>query len=141
VADFMHSNPTVIHETDSVRLALKTFKQAAASMLPVVNEDQMCQGWLRLEIAFDLLHQGKVGAESAVHELLIVPFIGVKAAELVDQVLLRFAQTADRQFAVENDQGQLIGTLALLDLVLADEPINQSSARELVSDKTLGIEK
>ena len=66
------------------------------------------------------------------HELLIVPFIGVKADELVDQVLLRFAQTADRQFAVENGNGQLIGTLALLDLVLADEPINDSSARELV---------
>jgi hypothetical protein len=92
----------------------------------------MCKGWLRLEFVFDLLHQGKVGIESAVHELLIVPFIGVKADELVDQVLLRFAQTADRQFAVENGNGQLIGTLALLDLVLADEPINDSSARELV---------
>jgi hypothetical protein len=68
-----------------------------------------------------------------VHELLIVPFIGVKADELVDQVLLRFAQTADRQFAVENGEGQLTGTLALLDLVLADEPINDSSARKLVA--------
>src|ERR1700732_46839 len=133
VADFMRTNPAVIHETDSVRLALKTFKQTAASMLPVVNEDQMCKGWLRLEFVFDLLHQGKVGAKSAVHELLIVPFIGVKADELVDQVLLRFAQTADRQFAVENGEGQLTGTLALLDLVLADEPINDSSARKLVA--------
>jgi len=129
----MRTNPAVIHETDSVRLALKTFKQTAASMLPVVNEDQMCKGWLRLEFVFDLLHQGKVGAKSAVHELLIVPFIGVKADELVDQVLLRFAQTADRQFAVENGEGQLTGTLALLDLVLADEPINDSSARKLVA--------
>ncbi|HEY4782177.1 MAG TPA: cyclic nucleotide-binding domain-containing protein, partial [Chthoniobacterales bacterium] len=133
VADFMRTNPAVIHETDSVRLALKTFKQAAASMLPVVNEDKMCKGWLRLEFVFDLLHQGKADAKSAVHELLIVPFIGVKADDLVDQVLLRFAQTADRQFAVENGAGQLIGTLALLDLVLADEPINDSSARELVA--------
>jgi NADH dehydrogenase len=141
VAEFMHTNPTVIHETDSVRSALKTFKQAAASMLPVVNEEQMCKGWLRLEFVFDLLHQGKVGAESAVHELLIVPFIGVKTAELVDQVLLRFAQTTDRQFAVENDEGKLIGTLALLDLVMADEPINHSSARELVLDRTLRKEK
>jgi NADH:ubiquinone reductase (H+-translocating) len=132
VADFMHGDPTVIHETDSVRSALKTFQQAAASMLPVVNEDQMCKGWLRLEFALDLLHQGKVGLESPVRELLIVPFIGVKADELVDQVLLRFAQTADRQFAVENDRGQLIGTLALLDLVLANEPINDPSAQKLV---------
>jgi hypothetical protein len=47
--------------------------------------------------------------------------------------LLRFAQTADRQFAVENGEGQLTGTLALLDLVLADEPINDSSDRKLVA--------
>ena len=40
--------------------------------------------------------------------------------EPVDQVLLRFAQTADREFVVENDGGQLIGTLALLDLVLTE---------------------
>jgi hypothetical protein len=32
-----------------------------------------------------------------------------------------FAQTADREFAVENGEGRLIGTLALLDLVLAEE--------------------
>ena len=59
VADFMRTNPTVVHETDSVRSALKIFKQAAASMLPVVNEDQRCKGWLRLDFVFDLLHQGK----------------------------------------------------------------------------------
>jgi hypothetical protein len=41
--------------------------------------------------------------------------------EPVDQVLLRFAQTADREFAVENDGGQLVGTLALLDLVLTEQ--------------------
>ena len=50
--------------------------------------------------------------------LLILPSIGAKPDEPVDQVLLRFAQTTDREFVVENDGGQLIGTLALLDLVL-----------------------
>ena len=53
VADFMRTNPTVVHETDSVRSALKIFKQAAASMLPVVNEDQRCKGWLR-RISFSI---------------------------------------------------------------------------------------
>jgi NADH:quinone reductase (non-electrogenic) len=131
VADFMRTNPTVVHETDSVMSALKTFKQAAASMLPVVNEDQQCKGWLRLEFVFDLLHQGKADVESAAHDLLILPFIGVKPDELVEQALLRFAQTADRELAVEDGNSQLIGTLALLDLVLADGAIADSSAREL----------
>ena len=120
VADFMRTNPTVVQETDSVLSALKIFKQAAASMLPVVNHDQLCKGWLRLDFVFDLLHQGKAHADSAVCDLLILPAIGTKPDELVDQVLLRFAQTADREFAVENDGGQLIGTLALIDLVLAE---------------------
>lgn len=131
VADFMRPDPTVVHENDSVRSALKTFKQAAASMLPVLNEEQQCKGWLRLDFVFDSLHQGKVRGESTVHDLLILPFIAVKPDELVDQVLLRFAQTADREFAVENDGGQLVGTLALLDLVLADGAVADSSAREL----------
>ncbi len=131
VADFMRTNPTVVHETDSVMSALKTFKQAAASMLPVVNKDQQCKGWLRLEFVFDLLHQGKADVESAARDLLILPFIGVKPDELVEQALLRFAQTADRELAVEDGNSQLIGTLALLDLVLADGAIADSSAREL----------
>jgi len=131
VADFMRTNPTVVHESDSVMSALKTFKQAAASMLPVVNEDQHCKGWLRLEFVFDLLHQGKARAESTVHDLLILPSTSAKPDELVDQVLLRFTQTTDREFAVENSGGQLIGTLALLDLVLADGGVADSSVREL----------
>jgi signal-transduction protein with cAMP-binding, CBS, and nucleotidyltransferase domain len=101
VADFMRINPTVVRETDTVLSALKLFKQTAASMLPVVNQDQLCKGWLRLDFVFDLLHQGKAHADSAVCDLLILPAIGTKPNELVDQVLLRFAQTADREFAVE----------------------------------------
>jgi hypothetical protein len=50
----------------------------------------------------------------------------------VEQALLHFAQTADREFAVENGEGRLIGTLALLDLVLAEEAAAAPSARELV---------
>jgi NADH:ubiquinone reductase (H+-translocating) len=131
VADFMRGDPVVIRETDSVGSALKTFQQAAASLLPVVDEAQRCKGWLRLEFAFDLLHQGKARVQSPVHDLLILPFIGVKPDERVEQALLRFAQTADREFAVENREGRLIGTLALLDLVLAEEAAAEPSAREL----------
>jgi hypothetical protein len=52
--------------------------------------------------------------------LLILPFTSAKTDEQLDQVLLRFAQTTDREFVIENSDGQLIGTLALLDLVLAN---------------------
>jgi CBS-domain-containing membrane protein len=107
-------------QTDSVMLALKVFKEAAASMLPVINQDRLCKGWLRLDFVFDLLHQGKARADSLVGDLLILPSISVKPDDLADQALLRFAQTPDREFAVENDDGQLIGILALLDLVLTE---------------------
>jgi NADH:quinone reductase (non-electrogenic) len=118
VAHFMRTNPTVVRETDSVRSALKIFKTASASVLPVVDQRQLCKGWLRLDFVFDLLHQGKVRADSKVCDLMILPSIATKPDEPIDKVLLRFAQTADREFAVEGDGGQLIGTLALLDLVL-----------------------
>ena len=70
-------------------------------------------------------------SKSPVHHLLILRFIGVKPDERVEQALLRFAQTADREFAVEDGEGRLIGTLALLDLVLAEEAAAEPSAREL----------
>ena len=63
---------------------------------PRPDRAQRCKGWLRLEFVFDLLHQGKARVESPVHHLLILPFIGVKPDERVEQALLRFAQTADR---------------------------------------------
>ena len=88
---------------------------------------QRCKGWLRLEFVFDLLHQGKARVESPVHHLLILPFIGVKPDERVEQALLRFAQTADWEFAVEDGEGRLIGTLALLAAEL--------SKKRLLSDR------
>ena len=53
------------------------------------------------------MHQGKARVESPVHHLLILPFIGVKPDERVEQALLRFAQTADRELAVEDGEGRL----------------------------------
>src|ERR1700745_3089509 len=47
----------------------------------------------------------------AVSHLLEKLFIGVEPDERVEQALLRFAQTADREFVVENGEGRLIGTL------------------------------
>ena len=130
--DFVRTNPTVVHETDSALSALKTFKQAAASMLPVVNENQECKGWLRLDFVFDLLHQGKAHRESKVHDLMILPFVAVKADEKIEQVLLRFSQNTDREFVVEDADSRLVGTLALLDLVLADAEAIDSKQELLV---------
>ncbi len=122
VKDFMRDRPVVLRDTDSILAALKTFKQANATMLPVVDAEMRCQSWLRLDFALDWLHQGKVRLESAVSELRTLPCITMKADDSVEQALLQFAQTPDREAVVANDGGQLIGTLALLDLLLASAP-------------------
>jgi NADH:ubiquinone reductase (H+-translocating) len=120
VDDFMHRNVVVIRDTDSVLAAVKAFKQAGATILPMVNDNHRCHGWLRLDLAFDWLHQGKATLESAVSQLRTLPFITVKPEDSVEQALLQFAQTPDRELIVADADGQLIGVLALLDLILAD---------------------
>jgi NADH:ubiquinone reductase (H+-translocating) len=120
VEDFMRRDAVVLRDTDSILAALKAFRQAGATILPVVNEDMRCKGWVRLDLAFDWLHQGKVRLETTVSQLRILPYISVKAEDSVEQALLQFAQTPDRELIVADDNGQLIGTLALLDLILAD---------------------
>jgi NADH dehydrogenase len=120
VEDFMRRDAVVLRDTDSILAALKAFKQAGATILPVVNEEMRCKGWLRLDLAFDWLHQGKVRRESMVSQLRTLPCMSVKAEDSVEQALLQFAQTPDRELIVVNDNGQLIGILALLDLILAD---------------------
>ena len=74
--------------------------------------------------------RARLASSRRVHYLLILPFIGLKPDERVEQALLLFAQTADREFAAENGEGQMIGTLALLDLVLAEQVPAEPSARE-----------
>jgi hypothetical protein len=66
------------------------------------------------------MHQGKAQLESAVSQLRTLPWISVKPGDSVEQTLLQFAQTPDREAIVTNDADQLIGTLALLDLILAN---------------------
>jgi NADH dehydrogenase len=122
VKDFMRVGTVVLRDTDSILAALKSFKQANATMLPVVDAEMRCKSWLRLDFALDWLHQGKVRFESAVSELRTLPCIIMKADDSIEQALLQFAQTPDREAIVANDGGQLIGTLVLLDLLLAFAP-------------------
>src|SRR3984957_6340634 len=59
VEDFMRRDAVVLKKTDTTLAAVKAFKEAGAAILPVVDENMRCQGWLRLDPAFDWLHQGK----------------------------------------------------------------------------------
>jgi len=120
VEDLMRRDAVVLRDTDSVLAALKSFKQAGATILPVVDDKMQCKGWLRLDFAFDWMHQGKARLETAVSQLRTLPCISVKSEDSIEQTLLQFAQTPDREVIVANDAGQLIGTLALLDLILSD---------------------
>ncbi len=120
VEDFMHRDSAVLRDTDSILVAVKAFKQASATILPVVDDSNRCKGWLRLDHAFDWMHQGKARLEFTVSQLRTLPCISVKADDSVEQALLQFAQTPDRELIVANASGEFMGTLALLDLILAD---------------------
>jgi NADH dehydrogenase len=120
VEELMRRDPVVIRDTDSVLTALRAYKQAGETILPVVDGKMQCKGWLRLDLAFDWMHQGKAKLESEVSQLRIIPYTSVKPEDSIEQALLQFAQTPDRELIVTSDNGQLIGTLALLELVLAN---------------------
>ena len=120
VEEFMRRDPVVLRGTDSIRTALQAYKQAGATILPLVADEMRCTGWVRLDLALDWMHQGKARLESLVSELRSLPCISVKPEDSVEQAMLQFAQTPDREVIVANDAGQLVGTLALLDLILAD---------------------
>ena len=122
VEEFMRASSAVLRETDSILAALKIFKEANATMLPVVDGEMRCKSWLRLDFALDWMHQGKARLESKVSELRTLPCISVRPDDSVEKALLQFAQTPDREAIVVNDGGQFIGTLAVLDLVLASAP-------------------
>ena len=120
VDDFMRQDAVVLRGTDSILNALKAFKQSGAAILPVVDGETECIGWLRLDLAFDWLHQGKVRLDFTVSQLRTLPCITVKPTDSIEQALLQFAQTPDRELVVANESGQFVGTLALLDLILDD---------------------
>jgi NADH:ubiquinone reductase (H+-translocating) len=120
VEDFMRRDPVFLRGTDSVHAALQAYKQAGATILPLVADEMRCTGWVRLDLVLDWMHQGKARLESLVSELRSLPCISVKPQDSVEKALLQFAQTPDREVIVANDAGQLVGTLAVLDLILAD---------------------
>src|ERR1700722_18239835 len=113
VDDFMRRNVVVLRHTDSVLIALKAFKLSGAANLPVVDDDLRSQRWLRLDLLLDWMHQGKAPLESTVSELRTLPSISVKPDDTIEQALLEFAQTPDRELIVTNNEGQVIGVLAL----------------------------
>ena len=120
VEDFMRRDPVVLRGTDSIHAALQAYKQAGATILPLVADEMRCTGWVRLDLVLDWMHQGKARLDSLVSDLRSLPFISVKPEDSVEDALLQFTQTPDREVVVSNDAGQLVGTLALLDLILAD---------------------
>jgi NADH:ubiquinone reductase (H+-translocating) len=120
VEDLMRRDPVVLRGTDSIHAALKAYKQAGATILPLVADEMRCTGWVRLDLVLDWMHQGKARLDSLVSDLRSLPFISVKPEDSVEEALLQFTQTPDREVIVSNDVGQLVGTLALLDLILAD---------------------
>jgi NADH:ubiquinone reductase (H+-translocating) len=120
VEDFMRREPVVLRGTDSIHAALQAYKQAGATILPLVTDEMRCTGWVRLDLVLDWMHQGKARLDSLVSDLRSLPFISVKPEDSVEEALLQFTQTPDREVVVSNDAGQLVGTLALLDLILAD---------------------
>ena len=93
----MRRDPVVLRGTDSIRAALKAYKQAGATILPLVADEMRCTGWLRLDLVLDWMHQGKARLESPVSELRSLPFISVKPEDSVEEALLQFTQTPDRE--------------------------------------------
>ena len=131
VEDFMRRDAVVLRETDTTLAAVKAFKQAGASILPVLDADMHCKGWLRLDLAFDWLHQGKARLETAVSELRTLPGIAVKPEDSVEQALLQFAQTPDREVIVADETAQFLGVLSLVDLILAGAETGQAQKTEV----------
>ena len=90
-------------------------------MLPVVGENALLKGWLRLDFVFDFLHQGPLASEKRVSDITILPAETVEPSDKIDDVMQRFAQTPDRAFVVIDQAKKYIGTIWLLDLLLASQ--------------------
>jgi NADH:ubiquinone reductase (H+-translocating) len=119
VSEFVRPHTTVIEESQKVVDALTRFRDAKASMLVVVDEGNNPKGWLRLDPVLDYLHQGRAKLESPIRDLIILPAETTTPEETIGSVILRFARTPDREFLVLNDSQKLVGTLALVDIILA----------------------
>jgi NADH:ubiquinone reductase (H+-translocating) len=119
VSEFIRPHTTVIEESQKAIEALARFRDTKASMLVVVDDGSNPKGWLRLDAVLDYLHQGRAKLESPVQDLIIFPAETTTPEETIGSVILRFARTPDREFLVLNGDQKLVGTLALVDIILA----------------------
>jgi hypothetical protein len=74
---------------------------------------------------FDFLHQGNTGLEKRVTDVVILPAEAVDQGDEIGEIMLRFAQTPDRAFVVVDQEKKYVGTLWLLDLLLANQELNR----------------
>jgi NADH:ubiquinone reductase (H+-translocating) len=134
VSEFIRRQTSVVHENQKIIEALARFREANASMLVVADEGNTPKGWLRLDAVLDYLHQGRAKLESPVRDLMIFPAETTTPEETIGSVILRFARTPDREFLVLNDGQKLVGTLALLDIILAaQQSLTASTGHETKS--------
>jgi len=128
VADLLRKDLPVLSDSVPVLDTLKIFKQAQHSMLPVVDQNALLKGWLRLDFVFDFLHQGPLASEKRVSDVTILPADTVEPGDKIGDVVLRFAQTPDRAFVVVDQERKYIGTIWLLDLLLANQEVSGSAS-------------
>ena len=123
-ADLLRRDVPAIQGSVPVLDTLKIFNQAQHSMLPVVDDNALPKGWLRLDFVFDFLHQGNRSSEKRVSDVVILPAETVDQGDKIGEIMLRFAQTPDRAFLVVDQEKRYVGTLWLLDLLLANQKVN-----------------
>ncbi|MBV8585545.1 MAG: FAD-dependent oxidoreductase [Verrucomicrobia bacterium] len=125
VASFLRRDHTYIQDSVTIQEALRAFQEAQSSLLAVVDKERKPKGWLRLDVVFDRLHQGSIRLNTLVKDSLILPIEITRGHDKIEEVLLRFAGTPDRAFAVVDEEGAVCGIVALLDIVLAASPSDQ----------------
>jgi NADH:ubiquinone reductase (H+-translocating) len=130
VREFMQLNTPAVSEDQKIAEVLAIFRDAHRSML-VVAHDGKLKGWLRIDMVLDYLHQGRAKLEGPVRDLMILPAEKTTPEETIGSVMLKFARTPDREFVVLDDGQKIVGTLALLDIILAA----RNDAAAPVSDK------
>jgi CBS-domain-containing membrane protein len=63
-----------------------------------------------------------------VSDVTILPAETVQPGDKIGDVMLRFAQTPDRAFVVVDQERKYIGTIWLLDLLLANQEVNGTAS-------------
>ncbi len=119
--DFVARDQKPLMGDVSIVEALRLFKSTESSMLPVVDASAQPKGWLRLDFVFDALHLGEATPHDAISRLKILPATLVLEDQPMAAVLDEFSRTPDRAFIVTDPNGKYVGTLALLDVVLASQ--------------------